>query len=421
MSERKALSKKIRFEVFKRDKFQCQYCGSSAPDVVLNVDHIDPVANGGTNELVNLITSCFDCNQGKKDRLLSDDTVVKKQRKQLEEIQARRDQLELMLEWKQSLDQFEAEKTQMIADYWASMMSPFSLTESGLQSLDKLLTKFGAQQVLDAIGIAQAKYVKYDGDGQPIQETVDEAFNKIGGICALQNRPEIEQKMAYVKGIARNRFGYWSNQKGSIILKEYVDALRQAGWDDARIVADLENEVMPRTKECKTWTEWREWLESWTADINKWEQQNKSEVSQNLSMDTLETHAMVSVGELLDAVHALAHLGKLFPNFDAEKFHNSILSDAWSLFDHQLANKQEVDDFILHCNSQTFFLFPEDYAEPNLGVLIMLQEISYDLINRALSSIAIHSYGYSEKDCAVIVMLVGNQMPKPAVGSQAEP
>ena len=59
MAERKALSKKIRFEVFKRDKFQCQYCGSSAPDVVLNVDHFDPVANGGTNELVNLSADEF--------------------------------------------------------------------------------------------------------------------------------------------------------------------------------------------------------------------------------------------------------------------------------------------------------------------------------------------------------------------------
>ena len=94
MTKRKTISKKLRFEVFKRDKFQCQYCGKSAPDVILNVDHINPVANGGDNEILNLITSCFDCNQGKKARLLSDDTVVKKQKKQLELIQDRREQLE---------------------------------------------------------------------------------------------------------------------------------------------------------------------------------------------------------------------------------------------------------------------------------------------------------------------------------------
>ena len=29
--KRQAISKTVRFEVFKRDKFKCQYCGASAP------------------------------------------------------------------------------------------------------------------------------------------------------------------------------------------------------------------------------------------------------------------------------------------------------------------------------------------------------------------------------------------------------
>ncbi|MDC4235638.1 HNH endonuclease, partial [Pasteurella multocida] len=64
-STRTALSKKVRFEVFKRDSFKCQYCGKSAPDVVLHVDHINPVSNDGTNDIMNLITSCSECNLGK--------------------------------------------------------------------------------------------------------------------------------------------------------------------------------------------------------------------------------------------------------------------------------------------------------------------------------------------------------------------
>lgn len=68
---RKALGKKIRFEVFKRDAFTCQYCGSKPPSVVLEVDHIHPVAAGGKDAVDNLITACFDCNRGKSDVLLS--------------------------------------------------------------------------------------------------------------------------------------------------------------------------------------------------------------------------------------------------------------------------------------------------------------------------------------------------------------
>ena len=70
-TKRVALSKKMRFEVFKRDSFKCQYCGRSAPEVVLHVDHIQPVAKDGTNDIFNLITSCADCNGGKGARELS--------------------------------------------------------------------------------------------------------------------------------------------------------------------------------------------------------------------------------------------------------------------------------------------------------------------------------------------------------------
>lgn len=65
MKKRKHLSKKLRFEIFKRDDFTCQYCGKHPPECVLEVDHIIPVKEGGDNSEENLITACFDCNRGK--------------------------------------------------------------------------------------------------------------------------------------------------------------------------------------------------------------------------------------------------------------------------------------------------------------------------------------------------------------------
>lgn len=59
------IPKRLRFEVLKRDEFACGYCGAAAPGVVLEVDHINPVAFGGTNDPDNLIAACVACNQGK--------------------------------------------------------------------------------------------------------------------------------------------------------------------------------------------------------------------------------------------------------------------------------------------------------------------------------------------------------------------
>lgn len=71
MTKRKSISKKLRFEIFKRDNFCCAYCGQRPPQTTLEIDHIRPVADGGANEETNLVTSCFECNRGKSDRLLT--------------------------------------------------------------------------------------------------------------------------------------------------------------------------------------------------------------------------------------------------------------------------------------------------------------------------------------------------------------
>ncbi len=64
---------KIRFTVLRRDNFTCQYCGRSVQNgAILHIDHIQPKAHGGKLTLDNLITSCFDCNLGKRDILLSE-------------------------------------------------------------------------------------------------------------------------------------------------------------------------------------------------------------------------------------------------------------------------------------------------------------------------------------------------------------
>ena len=63
--KRTQISTRSRFEVFKRDGFTCQYCGATPPEVVLHVDHIVAVANGGGNDMGNLLTSCARCNLGK--------------------------------------------------------------------------------------------------------------------------------------------------------------------------------------------------------------------------------------------------------------------------------------------------------------------------------------------------------------------
>lgn len=175
-ANREKLPKGIRFEVFKRDKFTCQYCGESAPNVILEVDHIDPVSKGGTNDIMNLITSCRDCNRGKTNKKLDDNTAVMVQKKQLDVMQERREQLEMMIQWRQALDEETEIETDAI-DACFQSNTKWGVSEQGRHKIRKLIREFGFNEVYTACEIAIDKY--YKGTELSWQE----AFGKMGGIC----------------------------------------------------------------------------------------------------------------------------------------------------------------------------------------------------------------------------------------------
>lgn len=60
-----AVSRRLRYEILRRDNHTCRYCGAKAPDVPLTVDHVLPVALGGEDRPENLVTACAGCNAGK--------------------------------------------------------------------------------------------------------------------------------------------------------------------------------------------------------------------------------------------------------------------------------------------------------------------------------------------------------------------
>jgi hypothetical protein len=60
-----SVSKRLRYEILRRDGHLCRYCGAAAPEVSLTVDHVVPVALGGSDDPSNLVAACAECNAGK--------------------------------------------------------------------------------------------------------------------------------------------------------------------------------------------------------------------------------------------------------------------------------------------------------------------------------------------------------------------
>lgn len=246
--KRKGISKKIRFEVFKRDKFTCQYCGKQAPDVVLEVDHIHPVAKGGEDVMLNYVTSCDTCNAGKGARTLDDDSVLAKQRAEVQRLAERREQVEMMLQWHRGLEEERTYERDALAQRWTESVDPYHLNESGLRTAAKYLRKFSLNDLLSAMDIAVSQYVVRDKDGNPTGESVNLAWSKIPGIARLSKLPDEEKGLYYARGICRKRFAYCNEH-------ECLQLLRQASWAGVD-VEDLKHIA----RSANNWTQWVNWM-----------------------------------------------------------------------------------------------------------------------------------------------------------------
>lgn len=156
---RKSIGLKLRFEVFKRDGFCCRYCGSTPPTVVLEIDHIVPVADGGTNDQENLATSCFECNRGKRDNPLSATLRPAQfdQAREKERIKQARAYTEHLI----ARQKVQGELFDVISDHWVRVRgeNPDEVRVAGktADAIRRFIKVLPASEIIDAIDIAQSK------------------------------------------------------------------------------------------------------------------------------------------------------------------------------------------------------------------------------------------------------------------------
>lgn len=232
-----ALSKRTRFEVFKRDDFTCQYCGKRAPEVVLHVDHIVARANGGSDDAINLRTACVDCNLGK--------SAVPLKESQLPDYATEAERLAAAVAYERLQDDLRAIEDAQVDEMIAHFRSwwKYPQTAPYPKSVRGWIRRHGVSELRDAIDIACDR-----------MDDQENACRYLGGIMrnkkaqaekplAVETKPPKlvwsaeERPYAYNFGVAEDEFsdidaedGEWSDLE---IERRAWDAVERAEWEAA--------------------------------------------------------------------------------------------------------------------------------------------------------------------------------------------
>lgn len=209
-----------------------------------------PVSKGGDDGITNLITACQSCNQGKSNIELDDSSTISKQKRQLDDLQERREQLEMMYEWQKSLMNIDQDATEMVCDLFAELVPEHSINDNGKNNIKKLINKYGFSEVIESLKISANQYLEYV-DQKPEQQSVHKTYNYIEKICRnrkrLQDKPHLAD-LYKIANILKYKFSYYEHWRVMNVLERahFVGA----DIDDLEFIA----------RSCNNWSEWEDYM-----------------------------------------------------------------------------------------------------------------------------------------------------------------
>lgn len=170
-----AISKRLRYEILRRDNHTCRYCGAKAPDVTLTVDHVTPTALGGGDTPDNLVAACRDCNAGKTSSSPDAPLVADVAEDALRWAASVRNALAAIAAREQTVDA-EVERFEALWDQWSgTSLGPFPRPADSTLTIERFVRLGLTYDALDRI-MQKAMYMTPG-------VRAEDAFRYFCGIC----------------------------------------------------------------------------------------------------------------------------------------------------------------------------------------------------------------------------------------------
>ena len=184
----------LRFEVFKRDGFTCRYCGKRPPETVLEVDHIIPRSKGGTDIIENLVTSCFECNRGKSNRMLHELTPEMQENAAL--LKEKNEQMKAFYKYQKDTEKIVEKAVNTLSNYWFEL----SAQQHTLSTTEKV----GIKNFLKTFTIPEIK------EAMEISTKIYDFHDRFKYFCGILVNKRLKKDNPELHDLIR----YWNNKKG---------------------------------------------------------------------------------------------------------------------------------------------------------------------------------------------------------------
>jgi len=205
--------KRIKFEVFEKDSFRCQFCGSRAPNVTLKLLRIQETNDKDTwLNTAFLSTSCTNC-ENKKAGIINDGFIS------IEELEERLQQLKMLINWRKGMFKIRKQQLENLITYWQNKIPGYEINSDQKKHLLSYMTKYSGDEIRNAMNVACDKFVNFNPDKSYDHSSVSDAFYKVQEICLqkteIANSNETEGLNQIHVHLKQNIDGFFDAQRAA--------------------------------------------------------------------------------------------------------------------------------------------------------------------------------------------------------------
>jgi hypothetical protein len=178
--------KRIKYEIFEKDAFKCQFCGTGTPNVTLQLVRIqDAQQNDEWLDLAFLSTSCKICEKKKS----GVEEKSPNNYMSIDELEERLQQLKMLINWRKGMLNIRKQQLANLISYWENKIPDFETNNDQKKYLAAYISKYSSDEIRSAMDMAVDKFIKFSDDGTLDKNSILTAFSKIPEIC--QTKTEI--------------------------------------------------------------------------------------------------------------------------------------------------------------------------------------------------------------------------------------
>ena len=209
--------KRIKFEVFEKDSFKCQFCGTGAPIVTLQLSRInDTQQSDNWLDTAFLSTSCKVCENKKT---ASDQNTQRNGFISIDELEERLQQLKMLINWRKGMLNIRKQQLANLVRYWENKVPGYSVDNDQKKYILTYITKYSCDEIRSAMDMAADKFFVQHPDGTIVNSSVLNAFGKVPEICStkseLINAHESDGLLSILEQIKNNITGFFDPRRAS--------------------------------------------------------------------------------------------------------------------------------------------------------------------------------------------------------------